>query len=136
LSSVLLGLIVFWVVVCTVFDVVLRFIEEDFNKSGSDSVADINYQMDVKRVIAGNNVIDPNNKEVTIVKKKRSKFVNFMLNSSMYTNSEKLMRTDNGGKITCLNGIRVLSMIWIVFGHSYNYLAERGEFLVAGKNSN
>ncbi|CDW54132.1 nose resistant to fluoxetine protein 6 [Trichuris trichiura] len=39
---------------------------------------------------------------------------------SLYTNTRKVMSTTlPKGQITCFNGIRVLSMWWIIFGHTY-----------------
>ena len=60
------------------------------------------------------------------------KLEKFLIECSFYTNSEKFFRTDNGGKITCLNGIRFFSMLWIIWGHTYNYLADRSTFLLMG----
>jgi hypothetical protein len=36
----------------------------------------------------------------------------------------------SSGAIKCLNGIRVLSMVWIVWGHTYNYLGDQSYFLL------
>uniref|UniRef100_A0A5S6R5D4 NRF domain-containing protein n=1 Tax=Trichuris muris TaxID=70415 RepID=A0A5S6R5D4_TRIMR len=47
-------------------------------------------------------------------------FLNVLLAFSLYTNTRKVITTvQPAGQLTCLNGIRVLSMLWIIFGHSY-----------------
>lgn len=38
---------------------------------------------------------------------------------SIYSNSIKLFKTGNSGKLSCLNGIRVLSTTWIMLGHRF-----------------
>ncbi|KRZ89066.1 Nose resistant to fluoxetine protein 6, partial [Trichinella sp. T8] len=51
---------------------------------------------------------------------KQHGFVKILLAFSLRNNAKKLfsMKT-SAGQITCLNGIRVLSMCWIIFGHTY-----------------
>ena len=41
---------------------------------------------------------------------------------SVYTNGGKLLNTrqaDGSGHLGCLNGIRTISMLWIILGHVY-----------------
>ncbi|CAG0883840.1 unnamed protein product [Cyprideis torosa] len=46
---------------------------------------------------------------------------------SLYTNTQKLFGTEHPkGSITCLNGIRVLSMVWVIYGHVYNFSFNTG----------
>ena len=44
-----------------------------------------------------------------------------LLSFSAYTNGVALMKTDGtgSGHLDCLNGIRFLSMTWVVVGHSF-----------------
>ncbi|KAJ8953084.1 hypothetical protein NQ318_013426 [Aromia moschata] len=46
---------------------------------------------------------------------------NYLIAFSLYTNSKKLFScnklSEDDGNLQCINGIRVLSMLWIVFGH-------------------
>ncbi|CDW61295.1 hypothetical protein TTRE_0000974401, partial [Trichuris trichiura] len=47
-------------------------------------------------------------------------FLKVLVAFSLYTNTRKVMSTTlPKGQITCFNGIRVLSMWWIIFGHTY-----------------
>ncbi len=66
---------------------------------------------------------------------KKHPFIELVLNFSFYTNSEKLFRTDNGGKFTCLNGLRSMSMIWIIVAHTFRYLADYQYFFVFSKQN-
>ena len=45
----------------------------------------------------------------------------FLLCFSAYTNGKRLLSTESGGKdhLDCLNGIRFISMTWVVIGHSF-----------------
>ena len=41
---------------------------------------------------------------------------------SLYTNGSKLLSTNRpAGNLGCLNGIRFLSMSWVILGHSYAF---------------
>lgn len=46
---------------------------------------------------------------------------------SVYTNGQKLFdrrpTTGNGDQLSCVHGIRVLSIVWVVLGHSYMMMA-------------
>lgn len=124
-SRVIISLIIGWVIVCSIYDVVDRIVEFFNSKNYPQEPMEI---VSSKMDIAGTNVLNPKKKTI----KKKNKFFQFMVNCSFYTNTEKFFRTDNGGKITCLNGIRLFSMIWIIFGHTYNYIADRSKFFVLG----
>ncbi|KAF2898405.1 hypothetical protein ILUMI_07770 [Ignelater luminosus] len=44
----------------------------------------------------------------------------FLTAFSLITNTKKLLQTTSGsGQISCLHGIRVISMMWVIFGHRY-----------------
>ena len=88
---------------------------------------------EIKKKITGEGVV--NEYEYVSVKKppKKNPFISFVVNCSLYTNSERIFRTDNGGKYTCLNGLRALSMMWIIMGHTFNYLADYKLFFLLCK---
>ncbi len=89
-----------------------------------------------KSKISGSNVLEMPKSDSTIpLKKKTSVLHEILIATSLYSNTEKLFRTDNGGKITCLNGIRMFSMIWIIFGHTFNYMTDRTHFFLLCKKS-
>ena len=52
-----------------------------------------------------------------------SKFITkFMLSFSFITNTKKLLSTHtSSGPLACLNGMRVLSMWWVILGHSFQF---------------
>jgi hypothetical protein len=63
---------------------------------------------------------DENGKE----KKNISKFSQLLLNVSIYTNLMKIFSINKQeGQLDCLNGIRFLSMGWVVLGHVFFYFA-------------
>lgn len=120
---ILICIIVGWVLISTVYDCIASTIEH-FKHS---VVQDPPFVIENKQEIAGTGAVSPVKK---VPPPKRSRFGQFMTNCSFYNNSIKFFRTDNGGKITCLNGIRFFSMFWIVFGHTFNYIADRYKFFL------
>ncbi|KAL3994535.1 Acyltransferase family protein [Acanthocheilonema viteae] len=54
---------------------------------------------------------------------KQDWFKKVLLAFSMYTNGRNILRTEKkSNQIHCLHGTRVLSMFWIILGHSYYYI--------------
>ncbi|VDN01946.1 unnamed protein product, partial [Thelazia callipaeda] len=50
-------------------------------------------------------------------------FIKFLLAFSMYTNGGNILKTEKrDNQIDCLHGTRVLSMFWIILGHSFYYI--------------
>ena len=49
-----------------------------------------------------------------------------ILSFSLYSNFNAIMSTKTGGKdtLTCLNGIRFISMMWVVLGHDFSFMPE------------
>lgn len=40
---------------------------------------------------------------------------------SLVTNTKRLLKTTgDSGQISCLHGVRVVSMMWVIFGHTYH----------------
>ena len=110
----------------TVFDCINRSIISDELEEESISPESLKEQ---KENITGSKVISK------VVEKPSTKnpVIDFVINCSFYTNSEKLFRTDNGGKFSCLNGLRAISMVWIIVAHSFRYLADYAYFFVFSK---
>jgi peptidoglycan/LPS O-acetylase OafA/YrhL len=51
---------------------------------------------------------------------KQSALMKLAIGFSLYTNTAKLFRiTNNADQLGCLNGIRYLSIGWVVLGHTY-----------------
>jgi hypothetical protein len=48
-----------------------------------------------------------------------------LLSFSVYTNAPKILNTSQPkGTLTCVNGIRFLSMTWVILGHTYGFGAQ------------
>ncbi|KAL4220888.1 hypothetical protein ACF0H5_019154 [Mactra antiquata] len=49
-------------------------------------------------------------------------WVQFLVCFSLYTNMPKILSAKSSpGSVTCIHGIRFLSLTWVVLGHTYNY---------------
>jgi hypothetical protein len=56
-----------------------------------------------------------------------SEMETFMIGFSLYSNTAKLLNTDppkGGQHLSCLEGIRFLSMTWVVLGHAFSALID------------
>ena len=113
-------MLIAWVAAATVYDTWFRFQE-------SKKPVETPFTLAAKIAIAGENVLTEKTKV------EYSKYHTFLINSSAYTNSERIFSTESGGQITCLNGMRFLSLFWIILGHTYNFLADRAQFFLFGK---
>ncbi|KAF2881821.1 hypothetical protein ILUMI_24377 [Ignelater luminosus] len=61
--------------------------------------------------------------EVVMHYKKQKIYHPILTAFSAFANTKKIVQTsDEPGQITCLHGIRVISMMWVVFGHRYSYI--------------
>lgn len=50
-------------------------------------------------------------------------FGKLLLSFSIYTNGSKLLNTDQAsGSLTAVNGIRFISMTWVILGHAYSFI--------------
>ena len=119
-----MSIIVAWVFIATIYDIILQIIEFKNSKKIDPMLLD-----DLKKNIAGKHLIT--SKEGN--KKKRTfsdALHTVVISTSLYSNIGQLFRTDNGGKVTCIHGIRLFSTIWIIFGHTFNYLTDRTYFFL------
>jgi hypothetical protein len=120
LYSFLLSFICFLIVSATVFDCIYRCLYEENVEDKEKN----KFIKDQKESVCS---------EIELSKAKRprekGRYTVFVLNCSLYANIEKLFRTDNGGKITCLNGLRAMSMMWIILYHSFRYLITFDDFI-------
>ncbi|KAL5011856.1 hypothetical protein ScPMuIL_010407, partial [Solemya velum] len=60
-----------------------------------------------------------------------------LLSFSVYTNGTKILNTKSPpGNLSCLNGIRFLSMTWVLYGHIYTFAASslQGFMFVMGES--
>ena len=119
-------MIVGWIVLCTLFDIG-REIKKHF-ENADEFEFESEDVLKAKAQVAGSDVLTKRKKGPERI----SKLTQFLANCSLYSNTLNFFRTDNGGKITCLNGLRVFSMVWIVWGHTYKYLTDRDEFFQIG----
>ncbi len=125
-----MGLIAGLVIAFTLYDITFRIYEHLVNNGEEQFENESVEVLKAKEAIGGTDVLAKRKKKET----KKPLYHQFMTNCSLYSNTLKFFRTDNGGKITCLNGIRLFSMVWIVWGHTYNYLADRSQFFLLGNN--
>ena len=51
--------------------------------------------------------------------------IKLLLSFSLYSNFNDIMSSNTGGKdtLTCLHGIRFISMTWVVLGHNFLYMS-------------
>ena len=138
---VFFSIIIAWVIIATIYDIINQIIEFKKQKTIESNV-DLIYKE--KSKISGSNVLENNNNSKIINNDQSTKIIplkseatsilhKILISTLLYSNTEQIFRTDNGGKITCLNGIRLFSMVWIIFGHTFNYLTDRSYFFLLCK---
>ncbi len=110
-----------FVLICTIFDAYKRTYTQTEQVIDENKIQDL---IELKTRVTGSNVIDSTTQSNLTTRKEPNVFIQFICNCSMYTNSERIFRTDNSEKFKCLNGLRALSMIWIILAHTFNYVGD------------
>ncbi|CAF1018529.1 unnamed protein product [Brachionus calyciflorus] len=129
---VLLSILILWIFIATVIDVskrILGFI------NSKNNLNECSTEVTTNTALMPRNTNGEQNEKLN-KRKKISKLDQFIIDCSFYSNSEKFFRTDNGGEITCLDGIRLFSMLWIIWSHTYNYIIERIDFFLVDNIKN
>ena len=73
-------------------------------------------------LLAGDIFADDLGPRQSIFKRSQNLLLDIFLGFSFLRNSAKLVNTDTAhGPLACLNGLRVLSMWWVILGHTYAF---------------
>ena len=118
---VVCGLFVMLIAAGTIVDKIL-----DWNAPKSQKVEKLNNSTEKNTVFAGSNEKSPLvNRSVTVVRqpKGRVEALDFITAFSLYKTVPTLFSTKQAsGVVTSLNGIRVISMFWVILGHTYTFV--------------
>ncbi|XP_013412597.1 nose resistant to fluoxetine protein 6 [Lingula anatina] len=122
------GAFVLLVAIATIYDVVIQHKESPEptvisvpyggqNITANGSVGDHSLRVDDYTQLV-NNTANPYVKKVN----QAGTLSKVILAFSVYTNGAKVLNTKQGsGALTCVNGIRFLSLSWVIWGHSYAF---------------
>uniref|UniRef100_T1J952 Nose resistant-to-fluoxetine protein N-terminal domain-containing protein n=1 Tax=Strigamia maritima TaxID=126957 RepID=T1J952_STRMM len=120
-------LIAIIIVLGTLYDMHIHFSNSKSAKSKTITEATFNTRNNSSYEVETESEIHPQSvSDSSIVllldknKKKPGIYGNILLCFSFYTNASKLFNTEpRDNSLMCINGIRVISMLWIILGHSY-----------------
>ncbi|KAL4219409.1 hypothetical protein ACF0H5_021989 [Mactra antiquata] len=139
ISVIVCGVFCLIIAIATIYDVILQNREKQISKyqskdeNGDLALEDgktngINVVTDNKIASFGNGLQNgnknthPPNKLSMPSARKPGMAGKLLLSFSIYTNASKILNTNqSAGTLTAVNGIRFISMTWVVLGHTYSF---------------
>ncbi|CAF0840673.1 unnamed protein product [Brachionus calyciflorus] len=111
LSICVVSLLVFYVLISTLYDLKVNSKIKSKNSSNVKTSPDI----ELKQEGQEEQIEKP-------IEKKSSRIHQLLIGSSIYTNSIKLFTVnESSDQLSCLNGIRFMSIAWVILGHTYSF---------------
>jgi hypothetical protein len=127
-TSIVISILLFFVAIGTIIDLYVtvykRFSKnqnntEEIKKSAEENAIKI-HKFEIENEKSKNKSTERNNhkSDPNMLPIERNKIYKILVSFSAYTNTAKLFHiSKSSGQLDCLNGIRVLSITWVVLGH-------------------
>ncbi|XP_056011040.1 nose resistant to fluoxetine protein 6-like [Ostrea edulis] len=113
----ILGVFAALILISTTYDVVKQLLSRT-DRSSMKTVPDQSVE-----ISTGEKTPLLMDEKANMIKKEESILEKLLLSFSAYTNGKKLLQVNqSAGTLTALNGIRFLSISWVVLGHSYAFI--------------
>lgn len=121
-AIVILSIFGFWLVIGTVYDMYIRW-RKSMKKAFQDGLGDENLSHNAVNERTG--LLGSPSKSGLKPKEQESSGTihKLLLSFSAWSNAGKILNTQQGeGSLHCLNGIRVISMWWVILGHTFAFI--------------